>query len=179
MTDFYLGQIIMFAGPYEPTNWKYCAGQILQIQQYNALYGVLGTTYGGDGRITFALPDLRSRVPVGTGQSPGLSAYRLGATGGVETVTLTPQQMPAHNHTTALSAFNGPGTTNIPTNAVLAQPNDGTGVNINAYAQAAPNVTMSQSVSGVAGSGLPHANIQPYQVMNYIICVNGLFPMRN
>ncbi|MFH6784762.1 MULTISPECIES: phage tail protein [Methylobacterium] len=181
MSEAYLGQIILFAGPYEPANWMYCAGQMLQIRQYNALYAVIGTSYGGDGKLTFALPDLRSRVPVGAGQSPGLSGYRLGATGGVEAVTLTQAQMPAHVHTQA--AANTVGDLANPANAYLAQPADtsGMGTSVASYVASlgTHGVTMNPACITAAGGSSPHTNMQPYQALNYIICTQGLYPQRN
>src|SRR6478672_10112699 len=99
MSEPFLAEIIMFAGNFAPRGWAFCQGQILSIAQNTALFSLLGTTYGGNGQTTFALPDLRGRVPVGTGQGPGLSNYDLGQVSGSESVTLTVSQMPAHNHT--------------------------------------------------------------------------------
>ncbi|MFH6784765.1 MULTISPECIES: phage tail protein [Methylobacterium] len=181
MADAYVGQIIMFAGAWAPMDWAFCFGQTMQIQAYHALFAILGTKYGGDGVQTFKLPDLRSRVPVGQGQGIGLSTYPIGATGGVETMTLTQVQMPSHTH--AITAVNTPGTLSDPSNAFLAQTVDTSSTQPTAPSYVptivAGAVRLSPNTMSTAGASAPHANLQPYLVMNYIICVNGLTPARN
>ena len=125
--DGYIGTIMMFAGTYAPQNWAFCHGQLLQIAQYQALYSIVGTYYGGDGRTNFALPDLRGRAPIGQGQAPGLSWINLGEKGGSETVTQTVQNMPAHTHAARLHAETSKANQSNPQGRMLAFPQpDGT-----------------------------------------------------
>lgn len=165
---------------YAPVGWALCNGQLLSIAQNQALYALLGTTYGGDGRTTFALPDLRGRCAIGTGQGPGLQPYAQGQTGGVENVTLTPAQMPQHTH--GLAANNGNGTVSSPAGTVLANAQvtieRGNTVDGNTYLQGTPNTTMSPQAIQPTGGNLPHTNMQPYIAMNYIIALVGIFPSR-
>jgi microcystin-dependent protein len=155
--DPIIGTIILFAGDFPPRGWAFCNGQVLSIQSNTALFSILGTTYGGDGQRTFALPDLRSRVPVGVGQGPGLSSYAPGQTGGVEAVTLLNTHLPAHNHTLQAAPANasaGP--------SVVTAPAGG--------AQAV--------ITQHAGSNQPHENRQPFLALNYIIATEGVYPSR-
>ncbi len=170
----YLAEIRMFAGNFAPRGWAFCQGQILSIAQNTALFSLLGTTYGGDGRTTFALPDLRSRTAVGTGQGPGLSSYTLGQAGGVESVTLIPGNLPAHSHT--IGANTGPGTSGSPAGNVMATAQDPNRNGLSLYA-AAPNASMA--ATGVTGSSSPLSILQPYLAMNHIICMEGIYPSRN
>jgi microcystin-dependent protein len=163
----FLGSIILFAGNFAPRGWAFCNGQILVISQNTALFSLLGTTYGGDGQTTFALPDLRGRVPNHFGQGPGLSNYDLGQVGGVETVTLTSAQFPAHTH--AQPATNGEQTTNRPNAALPARG----GVYANESDGSALHPTSS------VGGGQPHDNLSPYLTLNYIIALEGIYPSRN
>ena len=169
----FIGEIRMFAGNFAPRTWAFCDGQLLPISQYSALFSILGTTYGGDGRTTFALPDLRSRVAIHTGQGPGLSNYRQGDKGGLETNTITINQMPSHNHT--VNAVNTDGNQSLPTNNLPAE----TKVLDKEYSDINPNTTMNPSMINNQGGGQPVNNIQPYVVVNYIICIEGQFPSRN
>ncbi len=169
MATPFIGMIVMFGGNFAPRSWAFCSGQILPIAQNTALFSILGTTYGGNGQTTFALPDLRSRVPIHPGQGPGLSPYSLGQQGGVETVTLTTNQMPAHNH--SLVANNTAPNDNLPNGNALA---DST-----IYTSAAPNAQMNAASIGIAGGSQPHPNIQPYTCVNFIIAIQGIFPSRN
>lgn len=163
----FIGEITLFAGNFEPKGWAFCDGRLLPIAQHTALFSILGTTYGGDGKTTFALPDLRGRAPIGQGQGPGLSNYSLGETGGQETVTLTVGQMPAHNH-----AFSDAG-----------QQPSGDAVRV----QTGSSQTKIQQTTGSANSGVtqntggsqPHENRQPYLGVNYVIALQGIFPSRN
>jgi microcystin-dependent protein len=166
--DPFLGEIRLFAGNFAPRSWALCNGQIMSIAQNTALFSLLGTTYGGNGQTTFALPDLRGRVPVHAGQGPGLTNYDLGQQGGTETQTLTTSQIPAHTH--ALNASSNDETTNRPTNAVPAKGGvyDGT-----------LNATMNPGAIGATGASQPHPNVQPYTTLNYIIALEGIFPSRN
>lgn len=167
-----IGEIRLFAGNFAPRGWAFCDGQVLSIAQNTALFSILGTTYGGNGQTTFALPDLRGRASIGPRQGPGLSSYALGEPGGQETVTLTTTQIPAHNHT--LNVNNGVGTTTSPVNAVPAV----SASRDSEYASTA-NATMATTAIGNAGGSQPHENRQPYLAINYIIALVGLFPSRN
>lgn len=175
----FIGEVRLFAGNFAPKGWALCNGQIINISTNTALFALLGTTYGGDGIQTFALPDLRSRVPVHAGISSSSGRiYILGEQVGTETNTLTVSNIPAHTHIVAVtqkaSAQNG--TSDDPTNRVLASPG------VNAYTEKAADVNMLQQIvtSSVAGGGnYPILNIQPSLALNYIICVSGVFPARN
>jgi len=174
--DPFLGQIIMFGGNFAPRGWALCDGQLLPINNYQALFSILGTTYGGDGRTTFALPELRGRIPMHAGNGPGLTDRRLGQRFGTETVTLTTQEIPSHKHTTTLHAESTPGSSNNPTNNLI-----GGGGSKFAPSAAAANVAMNAEsiVAGNTGGGQNHNNLQPVQVVNYIIALQGTFPSRN
>ena len=178
----FIGQIIMFAGNFAPRGWAFCDGQLLPIAQNTALFSILGTTYGGDGRTSFGLPDLRGRIPLHAGQGPGLTNYTLGQRGGVEQVTVNLQQLPAHNHTVSVTtnAQSGGGDSSSPSNAVWAQ--DGV-VGAQPYSSSAPNITMRSNAveANVAssGGGQSHENRQPYLTINYIIALVGIFPSRS
>jgi microcystin-dependent protein len=176
--EAFIGQITLFAGNFAPRGWAFCQGQLLSIAQNTALYSILGTTYGGDGRTTFALPDLQGRSPIQQGQGAGLSNYVLGQQGGNETVTLQNSQMPAHNH--SLNVNNTSGTTGNPTNAYPGfAVNSETGSEFPVYDAAAPNGTMNAGVIGLNGGSEPHENRPPYLALNYIICLEGIYPSRN
>jgi microcystin-dependent protein len=188
--DPFLGQIVLFGGNFAPRGWALCEGQLLPISQNSALFSILGTIYGGDGRTTFALPDLRGRVPVQPGTGPGLSNYQLGQRGGAEQVTLTINEIPSHSHlaTGQIKASNTPGTTNNPTGNVLSsavtQIDRSTSVDSNIYAaDNNTNVNMAADqvniTVGNAGGSRPHYNIQPFLGVNYIIALQGIFPSRN
>ncbi len=171
--EVFLGEIRMFAGNFAPTGWAFCQGQLLPIAQNTALFSLLGTTYGGDGRTTFALPDLRGRVPVGFGQGPGLSYKDLGQQFGTETVTLTTAQMPAHSHT--VNAVTSEGNQNLPTNSLPAN----TKALDKEYSDAASNTTMKSGMIGITGSSQPVNISQPSLGVNFIIALQGIFPSRN
>jgi microcystin-dependent protein len=168
----FIGEIRMFAGNYAPQGWAFCQGQLLSISQNTALFSILGTTYGGDGRVTFALPNLSGRVPVGVGQGAGLTNRQLGEMSGTETVTLTTAQMPAHSHT--VNAVTADGNQNLPTNSFPAN----TKTLDKEYSTVAPNTTMNPTMIGVSGGSQPFGVMQPSLGMNYIICVNGIYPSR-
>jgi microcystin-dependent protein len=176
MSEPFLAEIIMFAGNFAPRGWAFCQGQILSIAQNTALFALLGTTYGGNGQTTFALPDLRGRVPVGTGTGPGLPAMTLGEVSGSPNQTLTINQMPAHNHTAQgmIRASNQAGNDSLPDNNFLADANQySTTANTNM------NANGVQVAVGVAGGSQPFSIMQPYLGMNYIIAIEGIFPSRN
>ena len=174
-----IAEIRMFAGNFAPRNWAFCSGQILSIAQNTALFSLLGTTYGGNGQTTFALPDMRSRIPVGTGQGPGLSNYQLGQMAGAESTTLQASNLPSHSH--GISGTAKMPTTNVtadaltPTNNYFA--NDGsTKFNTSGSGTMKPaNVSLSLGSNG----GTPVNNLMPYLGIGYIICMFGIFPSRN
>ena len=174
MATPFIGEIVLFAGNFAPRNWAFCNGQLLSIAQNTALFSILGTTYGGNGTTTFALPDLRSRVPIHAGQGPGLSNYALGQMGGVENVTLTQSQLPAHNHTVNAVASGGNQASpagNLPTV-------ESTGTSLD-YSNSAANTTMNPATIGNTGGNQPVSIVQPYTTLNYIIALAGIFPARN
>ncbi|MBC7776411.1 MAG: phage tail protein [Phycisphaerae bacterium] len=174
-----MATIMMFAGNFAPRAWMFCNGALQSIANNEALFALLGTTYGGDGQTTFALPDLRSRIPVGTGNGAGLTGVTLGEVGGTETVTLNQSQLPAHSHTMSASV----GTTSANANGT----NNPTGVL--ASTSAATYLPLSSStgttlaganvVVGPQGNSQPIEIVQSYQAINYVICVEGIFPSRN
>ncbi|MDO6596379.1 tail fiber protein [Oceanihabitans sp. 2_MG-2023] len=174
-TDGLIGEVQMFAGNFAPRNWAFCNGQLLLISDNTALFSILGTTYGGDGRTTFGLPDLRGRVVIHPGSGPGLSPYSLGQNGGVESVTLSPNQIPSHAHTTQVNAtapVDSGLETDIPNAAVWAQ---GEGYGTTGNTQMSPTAVQLANTGG----SLPHTNIAPYKAVNYIICLNGYYPSRD
>lgn len=176
MSEPFFGQIIMFAGNFAPRNWAFCHGQLIPIQQNQSLFSILGTTYGGDGRTTFALPDLRGRVPVGEGTGPRLSQRHLGERFGEETVTLNSNQIPSHTHTFSLEASTDDGNTDEPGGAYPAKAAGGETV----YSDNIDNATaLGNSGIGNTGGGQSHDNMQPSLGINYIICIEGLYPSRN
>lgn len=168
----YIGTIILFGFDFAPKGWAKCDGQLLPIAQNQALFSLLGTRYGGDGQTTFALPDLRSRVPLGAGQGPGLSRYEIGHSGGIESVTLTQANLPAHTH--PLMASVEPGDSGNPSGNVLAS----TGATDLEYSTAGPNTMMNGRAIGPSGSNMPVQIMQPYLTLNYCIALYGIFPSR-
>jgi microcystin-dependent protein len=168
----FIGQIQMFAGTFAPVGWMFCEGQILSIAEYETLFNLLGTTYGGDGVQTFALPDLRGRVIVSAGLGSGLSNYVVGQTGGEEAVTLTQLQLPAHQH--SLFADSLSGSSDTPSGLVPADGPDG----VPSFGFNTVRVMAAGAVSN-AGGGQPHTNVKPYLAIRYIIAVQGIFPSRN
>ncbi len=174
MSEPFIGQIMMFAGNFPPRGWQFCQGQILPIAQNTALFSLLGTTYGGNGQTTFALPDLRGRYPMQPGQGPGLSTRTLGEQGGSETVTLISTQMPAHNH--SLNVSSQQGDTETPVGTVLAA--DSTAAILN-YRAAPIDGTMNPAAVGAAGGSQPHDNMSPFTCINFIIALEGIYPSRD
>lgn len=176
--DEYIGIIKIFAGNFAPRGWAFCDGQLLSISQNSALFSILGTTYGGNGQTTFALPDLRGRAPIGSRQGPGLTNYSLGEMGGAEAVTLATTQIPLHSHT--LNVNNGKAGVAVPTtSSSIAAPVDINGDAANGFSQTAPNTQISPASIGATGGNQPHENMAPYLALNYIICLQGIFPSRN
>jgi microcystin-dependent protein len=174
MSEPFIGQIVMFGGNFAPRNWALCDGQLLPISQNSALFSLLGTTYGGDGRTTFGLPDLRGRVAMHAGNGPGLSPRGLGQKGGSETQTLNVSQIPSHNH--SAQCVGPAGNSNDAVGNVWA---DDAGVSSGTYSSGPPTATMSSAAIGNAGGSGPHNNVQPFQCVNYIIALFGTFPSRN
>jgi microcystin-dependent protein len=160
----YVGEIRMFAGNFAPAGWMFCEGQLLPISENETLFQLIGTTYGGDGQSTFALPDLRGRVPVHMG-----SGFILAETGGAEEITLTVNQIPAHSH--PLLASTASGTVATPVNNVLAE-----SVSINPYIQDVANSNMNPAAVSAVGGSQPHTNFQPYLCIDFIISLFGIFP---
>ncbi len=171
MTSPFIGEIIIFAGNFAPRGYALCNGQILSLAQNTALFAILGTTYGGDGETTFALPNLQSRVPIHFGTGPGLSPYVLGQASGVENVTLSQPQMPQHSHN--IAASDGAASATRPAGSVPAKTSE------SAYASSPDGTLMSASMVSAAGGSQPHSNIQPYLALNFCIALTGIFPSRN
>lgn len=189
--DAFIGEIVIVGFTFPPRGWAFCNGQILSISQNTALFSLLGTTYGGNGQTTFALPDLRGRVPIHAGQGPGLSSYTLGQLSGTENTTLLTTQMPAHTHVMTLGNLaatarvrNAAGNSASPVNAVPAA--EAAGVTAT-YSNLAPDASMAAGAialsgvptAGVAGGSQPFSIIQPYLTLNFCICLEGIFPSRN
>src|SRR3954447_15870117 len=164
MAQPYVGEIRMFAGNFAPAGWMFCEGQLLPISENETLFNVIGTTYGGDGQNTFALPDFRGRLPIHQN-----ATFPIASTGGVEQVSLTSQQIPGHTHA-FVATTNPGGTTNPNPNLTANSPN------VPVYLQDVTDVNMRAAVIGVAGGSQPHTNFQPYLCLNYIISLFGLFP---
>jgi microcystin-dependent protein len=172
----FVGEIITFAGNFAPRGYAFCEGQLLAVSQNDALFSLIGTIYGGDGRTTFGLPDLRGRTPLGQGQGPGLSERRLGSKGGVESVTLTENQMPTHGHGGAPPATNNPAISSSPEGNVLAKSLDEIyGEGTSSTLRLAPSST---EVSAAGGSR-SHNNMPPFLALNYCIALVGIYPSRN
>lgn len=179
MSDNYIGEIRIFAGNYTPMQWAMCNGQSMNLQQNQALFSLIGTTFGGDGVNTFNLPDLRGRVVMGQGQGTGLTNRVLGQTGGTETVTLTEAQTPAHTHNFQVSVAPAPATTS-PANAyfgkssnsttVLYTPNNATNLK---------KLVLDAATVNYAGGNQAHSNTMPCQVLTYIIALMGTYPTRD
>ena len=168
----FIGEIMMFAGWFPPRGWADCNGQILPIAQYTALFSLLGTTFGGNGQTTFALPDLRGRVPMHLGQGPGLSSRTIGEMGGAEAVTLLETQLPAHTH--VARADTGNGTLSSPVGALPARDPAGSP----AYGAGSAGALSAAAIAPTGGSQ-PHSNVQPYTVIRYCICLEGIYPSQN
>jgi microcystin-dependent protein len=163
MSDPYIGEIRMFGGNFAPNGWLFCQGQLLAIAEYDTLFNLIGTTYGGDGQNTFAVPDLQSRIPLHQG-----SGYPWAQTGGLEAVTLSTPQLPVHTH--AATASNPPGTSTSPAGAVWS------GSSKPAYSTATPTAAMSGAALAQAGGNQPHENMPPFLVINFIISCFGIYP---
>ena len=171
--DPFIGEIRMFAGNFAPRGWAKCEGQLLAISQYNALFSILGTRYGGDGRTTLALPDLRGRVAIGSGSGPGLTPRSLSQRSGSETNMLTVANLPAHNH--SINAVTADGNTSVPGGNLPA----GTKLLDKEYSDATATTTMNATMVSSTGGGQAVNNMQPYLTVTYIIALQGLYPSRN
>ncbi len=177
--DAFIATIILYAGNFAPQGWAFCHGQLLSVSQHSALFSLIGTTYGGDGVNNFNLPDLRGRVAVGFGAGPGLAARAIGQRGGAEAVTLNNMQLPAHTH--PLLATDQASDVGTAAGAALAPTDnavDGT-LGTPIYKIAPPNKPMAVGSIGEAGGSQPHDNMPPYLGLNYLICLQGLYPPRN
>lgn len=176
MSEPFVGEIRMFAGNFAPRGWAFCDGQLLAVSQNDALFSLLGTVYGGDGRTTFGLPDLRGRIPLHAGTGPGLSPRRLGAKGGEEQVTLTVNQLPAHRHDWQATSSNATNVSPVgsPDPIPYAQP-----LNADVYRDGTPpTVDFSGSAVGNTGGSQPHTNVMPFLCVHFIIALFGIFPSR-
>jgi len=174
--DGYLGEIKMFAGTFAPVNWQFCWGQSLKINEYDSLYALIGTQFGGDGVTTFNLPDLRGRVPIGGGAGPGLTPRTPGQYSGAENVTLTTGQMPQHSHTVKCDVSAAPPQhVNTPVNNIPGPISTGTGY----VTGTAGTANMRPEMLSTAGSNQPHENMSPWGCLQYIICVEGMWPPRD
>lgn len=168
MADPYIGEIRMFAGNFAPVGWMFCEGQLIPISENDALFALIGTTYGGDGQETFALPDLRGRLPVHQGTGPGLSTRVIGELSGVETVTLTTNQIPAHTH--GLQASTSEAETSQPNGNILAASDD------NLFTGLTPNTALNNAALNSVGGSQPHNNLMPSLCVSFIISLYGIFP---
>jgi microcystin-dependent protein len=175
MSEPFIAEIRIFAGNFAPRGWAFCNGQLLPVAQNTALFSLIGTTYGGDGRSTTALPNLEGRAPMHPGRGPGLTDRRLGQRGGVETVTLTEAQMPNHKHTVEASgdSFNS----NDPAGNLLGKSSTPFGGQI--YKASGTEVPLQENVVGNTGGSQAHNNMQPYMAINFIIALVGLYPSRS
>ncbi|MBY0304104.1 MAG: tail fiber protein [Sphingomonas sp.] len=178
MSDPFLGEVRMFGGNFAPRDWAMCNGQLISIAQNSALFSLIGTIYGGDGQVTFGLPDMRGRLPISQGQGPSLSPRTMGERAGSETVTLLPNNLPAHSH--SFNVYNVPATTSTPGPTVL--PGVGTGGGRMYVVPAGATTTPVQLAPAAvlpAGSSQPHNNLMPALCVSFIIALQGVFPSRN
>jgi microcystin-dependent protein len=173
MADPFVAEIRIFPFNFPPKGWAFCNGQILPISQNTALFSLLGTTYGGDGKSNFALPNMEGNAPMHPGQGPGLSLHDLGETGGSQTVSLLESEIPAHSHTVFAGPVQFAGNTNVAVGNSFAKSSQG-----NAYAPAANLVQLSPFSVPPAGGDQPHNNMQPYLTLNFCIALQGVYPPR-
>lgn len=172
MVQPFVGEIRIFAGTFAPRGWALCDGQLINVSENEALFSVLGSVYGGNGRTTFGLPDLRGRLPVHQGAGPGLGPRQIGASGGAETETLTSSELARHNHAFHVSGNNGDSGAPVGNVPALAP--------VNAYSDTAPTLAFASSaITEAAGGGGDHDNVMPFTVLNFIIALTGTFPTRN
>jgi microcystin-dependent protein len=179
----FVGEIRLFAGNFAPNGWAFCEGQLIPLSQNTALFSLLGTTYGGDGRSNFALPDLRDRMAIGEGQGPGLSNYEHGQIEEKATLILEANNLPAHNHTTEIKISTAEGTTSVPaSDKSLAAPNrnfNGVTLPAKGYVPTAGNVTLTTMTTSATGNSTPVKVTQPILPARYIIALQGIFPPRS
>ncbi len=180
MSEPFIAEIRIFAGNFAPRSWAFCNGQLLPVSQNTALFSLIGTTYGGDGRTTTALPNMQGRAPMHPGRGPGLTSRRLGQRTGVEQVTLSEAQMPNHTHSVSADAeaggtFGGGADTQSPIGAHLGN----TVAAGEFFATGNPDVSMSSNALNNTGGSQPHNNMQPFLAINYIIALQGLYPSRS
>lgn len=172
MSEPFVGEIRMFAGNFAPRGWAFCDGQLLAVSQNDALFSLFGTIYGGDGRTTFGLPDMRGRIPLHAGSGPGLSTRRLGSKGGSETVSLTANQMASHSH--SMFAQSVAATEQEASGNMLSQ-----GAGINAYKAEAQDIQLAPSSISSTGGSQPHTNLMPTICVNFIVALFGIYPSRH
>ena len=172
MSEPYVGEIRMFAGNFAPRGWAFCDGQLLAVSQNDALFSLLGTVYGGDGRTTFGLPDMRGRLPLHAGTGPGLSPRRLGEGSGAEKVTLTANQMPSHTH--PMQASSQLANTPNPDGNLPA-----TSTTVDLYINEPPSVSMNSMAVSAIGGSRSHTNLMPYLCVHFIIALIGIYPSRH
>lgn len=181
MSNMFIGEVRLFGGSYAPRNWAFCDGRLVNISENDDLFALIGTIYGGDGSNTFALPDLRGRVPINQGQGQGLSNYTMAETGGTTTVRLDAAHIPAHQH--ALNATTATGAVTVPDNTtLLATPVDSTSTPILYVVPGTSAVNpapMANQSIGLIGNSQQHLNVMPSLGVNYIIALKGIFPSRN
>jgi microcystin-dependent protein len=172
MAEVFLGSLLLVPYNFAPYGWAFCDGRLMSIAEYSALFSLIGTTFGGDGVRTFALPDLRGRVPNGAGQAPGLSSYTLGQRGGTESTTLLLSNMPAHSH--LVNTVSSPGSSSHPPSQLLASC---TGGSVYADPASADSTLATGAISSVGGSN-PVDILSPYLTLNWVIALVGIFPSR-
>jgi microcystin-dependent protein len=178
MAEGFIAEVKVFAGNFAPRSWAFCNGALLSISQNTALFSLVGTIYGGDGRTTFGLPDLRGRSPVGAGTGPGLSTIQLGSKSGAQAITLNVNNMPNHSHSVVAKALVGAGNTNVAAGNVWSKD---LGTQSGTYSNLAPDGDMSADAIAetAVGGGQSFNILDPYLGMHWIICLSGLFPSRN
>ena len=176
MSQSYIGEIRMFGGNFAPAGWMFCQGQLLSISQYDTLFALIGTTYGGDGQTTFALPNLQSRLAIHQGSDGLGNTYGIGQTGGVEQGALNSNQLPSHNHFMAANGNADSGASSSGTNTIFGSPNNEDTV----YGPGSSTTALSPKAIGIFNQGsLPHSNIKPFQCINFIISMFGIYPTQN
>jgi microcystin-dependent protein len=172
----FVGQLLLVGFNFPPFQWAFCQGQLMSLSQNTALFSLLGTQYGGDGRSTFGLPDMQGRLAIGAGQGPGLTDYAMGEKGGTESVTVLQTEMAQHNHT--VMGYAQFADQPSPTNQALSEAVNSAGSPVGVYATGIPGALMANTAITPAGNSLPHTNLMPYQALNWIIALNGVYPAR-